>query len=157
MEDKKTAILSKISSNKPIQSDNPLVEMTKLKLDAISRLSENTNEAFSSHEKSKLVDETVSFSLANIFAQKPLPQLESRLNARGIVRRSGRLFEGEPVGDEPVQISIPILSEYISEVLKRRHSTNRSRVSEYIQSLGKLGNVDVTEMQQRPSMLSRLG
>jgi len=144
----------------PIQSDNPYVEMTKLKLDAIKSLADSDNAIFSQHNVSTYtgIDETIGFEKACLFAKTPLPGLEKRLQEHGITTKVQKIFDGEIIEDrdEPVKISIPIIHMFVDGILKRRHSTNRKRVDEFIDALDKTGRNNENPIQQKTSILSRL-
>jgi len=67
-----------------IQSDNPLVEIAKMNIEAIGKLADDRNDVFSQLTKDNLQDETLDYALAIVFARHPLQSLEERLQKRGI-------------------------------------------------------------------------
>lgn len=142
--DKREALKEKgIGVIKPIQSDNPAVEQTKLKMEALNTLADKSNEVFSSHfvDKVGMTDETRSFEKACLFANNPLPGYSERLESIGI----------------NFDLSIKIVPKFVGGILERRHSMNRSRVEEYLKGLKNLNRPDVIEQPERKGILSRLG
>lgn len=125
------------ASRKNIQSDNPQVEMTRLKLDAIIKLAEGDNDIFSQLMKDNLQDETFDYALAITFARSPLKNLEERLILKGIP-------------EDKAKIKIDVLERFLKEFLVRRHCLNRKRVEEYIKALDTAVPRQAVQESQKP-------
>jgi hypothetical protein len=141
------ALKQRLSGEKQIQSDNPQVEMTKLKLDAILQLANGNNDQFSELTKNSVMDETLLYSLAKTYATHPLRGLEGRLMARNITNIDGSLIE----------IEISTYRAFLEEFLVRRHCMNRGRVEEYLKALKNITPTHQEEQNKPESMLRRLG
>lgn len=134
-----------LENRKRIESDNPEVEKTRLRLQSVEKLADDQNDVFSQLKKDRLQDETFDYALAISFARRPLKNLESRLMRRGITDKApktddkGKIIfgsDGKPIYvDVPVRIEVTVMEEFLKEFLVRRHSLNRKRVDEYIQAL----------------------
>jgi hypothetical protein len=146
-QDKVDALKERLSGEKSIQSDNPQVEMTKLKLDAILQLADGTNDQFSELTKSSVIDETLLYSLAKTYALHPLRGLEGRLKAKGIVNKDG----------SDIEIEVETFRAFLEEFLIRRHCMNRGRVEEYLKALKNITPTHPEQEQKQESMLRRLG
>lgn len=148
----------KISSKKlDVHSDNPMVERTKIVTDAIKVLADDKNEIFSQLDKAgiftgrKFIDETFNFALTYSFAENPMEDLEQYLESRGIFEEISSFEEGEEVKEKrAIRIDIPVLKEFATEWLRRRHLVNRSRVKEYIQALDAGSVKELARAQMEP-------
>ncbi|MDD5407069.1 MAG: hypothetical protein PHE73_09050 [Sulfurovaceae bacterium] len=138
-----------------------MVEIKKLQLQELGKLADKENEIFSVHKVNITEDETKSFEKAVLFSECPLPGLESRLAARGITNTEIKYFEDEILEENevPVTIKIPIIKKYVTGILERRHSMNRSRVGEYLEAILNLNKTTIQDPNQPPrgGILSRLG
>lgn len=146
-EDKFEKVKRMISEEKKIQSDNPQVEMTRQKLEAILRLADHNNDVFSELKKDSTIDETLLYSLAKTFASAPMAGLEGRLRARGITNPDG----------SDVRIEVRTFDFFLREFLIRRHSMNRGRVDEYLQALKNITPKSIDETPpQKNGLLQRM-
>ena len=157
------SIREKIESRKiTVESDNPIVEQTRILTDAVRLLADDKNEIFSQLDKKQFlgIDETYNFALTYSFADNPLEDVEQILAEAGIKETVMVKDEGEYVQKEiPFRFDIPVLKKFAVEWLKRRHNVNRSRVQEYIDALEagsmKFGAMRSAQTEQNLSMPGR--
>ena len=114
-----------IENKKKFESDNPNVEIARIKSDAATKLADSDNDNFSELTKDSLQDETFDYALAISFASNPLKNLEDRLKSMDIKDKNGK----------DIRLEIITLKGFLKEFLIRRHCLNRKRVDEYIDAL----------------------
>lgn len=138
LDDLKKAIENEKEQETKINLDKPPVKIFEMQVNALLRLADDTNEIFSEITKSESIDLTV----ASLFGKNPCPNINERLKNKGI----------------EFQIALPVLDEYISEVLRHRHKMNRKRVEEFLRALETLksGGTDIKLMDERPPLMRRL-
>lgn len=160
-EDKREAIRKAIADKKQnIQSDNPAVEITRMNIEAVAKLSDGQNDIFSQLTKDHLQDETFDYALAMSLAINPLKNMEDRLRRRGITHKVMVKHDlGEIEEDQFIRIKIVPLIDFLKEFLVRRHCLNRNRVSEYIEALDKANGKDTLLQATEPKrgIFNRLG
>lgn len=142
--DKREAIRKAIESKKQsIQSDNPMVEITRMNIEAVGKLADGNNDIFSQLTKDNLQDETFDYALAMSLAVNPLRNMEERLKRKGITQKVLVKHDlGEIEEERPIRIQITSLINFLKEFLVRRHCLNRNRVEEYIEALRKANGTD---------------
>lgn len=147
-----------------VESGNPEVEKTRIKVDAVKLLADNKNPVFSELERSAMRDETFEYNATAVYAIAPLKGLERRLKAKGIKQKITVIDEkGNAIEKEAeVQIRIDFLLEFLKELLEVRHCANRGRVNEYIRALEAANRSEIIERDNRPQgrlaqMMNRLG
>lgn len=156
-EEIKKAIADKAS---PIRSDNPMVEINRQNIEAVTKLADGQNDIFSQLEKTPLQDETFDYALAMSFAMNPLKTMEERLARKGIKEK---VLIPHDLGDieesMPIRIKIVSLIEFLKEFLVRRHCLNRNRVGEYIDALDKANGKDTLMQNTEPKkgIFNRMG
>ena len=138
LEDLKKAIENEKEQETKINIDKPPVKIFEMQVNALLRLADDKNEIFSEITKSESIDLTV----ASLFGKNPCPNINERLKNKGV----------------DFQIALPVLDEYISEVLRHRHKMNRKRVEEFLRALETLksGGTDIKLMDERPPLVRRL-
>lgn len=143
-----------------IQSDNPLVEIAKMNIEAVGKLADDHNDVFSQLTKDAIQDETLDYASAINFAMNPLSGLEERLEKRGITEKTITKHDlGDIEEERPIQIKIPMFINFLKEFLVRRHCLNRSRVEEYIDALDKANGKEniFRDEPRRTGILQRMG
>jgi len=153
-------IMKEISlKSKRIESDNPQVEIAKLRQEDVAKLADSNNHIFSQLMKDSLQDETLDYTSAMNFARNPLSGLEGRLKRKGIKQKiivHNELGEIEEEAD--VRIKVDMFESWLVEFLVRRHCLNRNRVKEYIDALDKAnGKFERGTEAPRQGLLQRLG
>lgn len=160
-EDKRENIRKAIDSKRQnIQSDNPMVEITRMNIEAVGKLADGNNDIFSQLTKDNLQDETFDYALAMSLAMNPLKNMEDRLARRGITRKVLVKHDlGEIEEDQPIRLKITPLIDFLKEFLVRRHCLNRNRVEEYINALDKANGKDTLLQSTEPKrgIFNRLG
>jgi hypothetical protein len=161
MTDIRESIKKAIDAKKQnIQSDNPLVEIAKMNIEAVGKLADDKNDVFSQLTKDSLQDETLDYALAIVFARRPLQSLEERLKKRGVKEI---IVEDHDLGsievEKDIKIKVDVFESFLIEFLIRRHCLNRGRVSEYIDALDKANGKDTMARQDEGNrgILRRLG
>lgn len=160
-DDKREQIRKSIESKKqPIQSDNPMVEITRMNIEAVGKLADGNNDIFSQLTKDHLQDETFDYALAMSLAMNPLKNMEDRLKRKGIYRKILVKHDlGEIEEEQPIRIKITPLIDFLKEFLIRRHCLNRNRVEEYIKALDKANGKEnlIQSSEPKRGIFNRLG
>ena len=86
------------------------------KLDAITRMADTSNIAFSEFRSTQ---EVQNYALALTFSENALPSISDALKERGI----------------DFTFDIPILSQVLERIMQNRHILKRGRVREYLEGL----------------------
>jgi CMP-2-keto-3-deoxyoctulosonic acid synthetase len=104
-----------ISSSEVTKPDDAKVLIAEMQLNALLKMSDDSNEIFSQIEKSEVFD----VSRAVMFSRSALPSLSERLKKIGIDHT----------------FKLPILEAFIKENFRNLHKVNRGRVEEYLKGL----------------------
>ena len=118
MTEKKNDKLEKVKEalkTDTVKVDDARVKITEMQLNAIRELANNKNEIFSDLDKLEINDITKAF----VFASDPCPSINKKLKNLGI----------------NFKIELPVLTNYLDRTIELRHSTDRSRVEEYIDAI----------------------
>lgn len=109
-----------VIARQTISVDEPRVKIVELQLDAIKALANNENAIFSEMTKQESFD----VALAVVFSQEPLPNINEKLKKAGV----------------QYDLKLPVLEDFIVEILVNRHSVDRKRVQEFIAALKALNS-----------------
>ena len=118
-----------------ITLDKPDVQIFEMKMDAISRLADKTNEQFSELKHG----EEFGISQALIFSSCPVPALSRRLKEINM----------------DFDFSIPLLKEYVLEIFIQRHKMDRKRVDEYLKAIENMSPKNEIKQQEQPRLSQR--
>jgi hypothetical protein len=121
-----------------IRPEDSRVIIAEMQLNALMKMSEDTNEVFSQIDKSEVFD----VSRAIMFSRSALPSITERLNKRGINHT----------------FSLPILEGFIQENFRNLHKVDRKRTGEYLEGLKAIApkNGFVQDEPQKRSLLQKL-
>jgi hypothetical protein len=98
-----------------VRPDDSRVIIAEMQLNALMKMSEDTNEVFSQIDKSEVFD----VSRAIMFSRSSLPSITERLRKKGIEHT----------------FSLPILEGFIEENFRHLHKVDRKRTGEYLEGL----------------------
>jgi CMP-2-keto-3-deoxyoctulosonic acid synthetase len=121
-----------------IRPEDSRVIIAEMQLNALMKMSEDTNEVFSQIDKSEVFD----VSRAIMFSRSALPSITERLHKRGI----NHIF------------SLPILEGFIQENFRNLHKVDRKRTGEYLEGLKAIApkNGFVQDEPPKRSLLQKL-
>jgi len=131
----------KIKSNQNsdiTKPDDSRVVIAEMQLNALLKMSDDTNEIFSQVHK----DEVFDISRAIVFSRSCLPSVSERMKSHG----AEHIF------------TLPILETFIRENFRHLHKADRARVSEYLQGLQNISREAQPQLSdvQKQSLLKRL-
>jgi len=137
IDDLKEKIKSK-QNQEITRPDDSRVVIAEMQLNALLKMSDDTNEIFSQVRK----DEVFDISRAIVFSRSCLPSVSDRMRAHG----TEHIF------------TLPILETFIRENFRHLHKADRSRVSEYLQGLQNISRETQSPLSegQKQSLLKRL-
>lgn len=118
--------------------DDSKVIIAEMQLNALLKLSDDSNRAFSQVRDSERFD----VDRALIFSKSALPSITERLQKRGIAHT----------------FTLPILTDFIEEYFRLGHCVDRNRVEEYLKGLQAIAP-KTGFMQEEPpkrSIMSRI-